>query len=87
VLHPVFGALLMLSAAEQVYGYALYKNGKYAQVAYPTEGYPADISGRSFHHGITCQGPAIQAPPPTALHEVACNNAVMGLMQGDSCRD
>lgn len=37
--------------ASKVYGYALYKNGTYAQVAYPTEGYSADVAGRSFHHG------------------------------------
>jgi hypothetical protein len=35
----------------QVYGYALYKNGKFACVKYPMEGYSADVAGRSFHHG------------------------------------
>jgi hypothetical protein len=35
----------------QVYGYALYKSGKYACVKYPMEGYSEDVAGRSFHHG------------------------------------
>lgn len=35
----------------KVYGYALYKNGRYACIKYPMEGYSADVAGRSFHHG------------------------------------
>ena len=35
----------------QVFGYALYKGGRYARVKYPTEGYSGDVAGRSFHHG------------------------------------
>jgi len=35
----------------QVYGYALYKNGRYACIKYPTEGYDVGMAGRSFHHG------------------------------------
>ncbi len=35
----------------QVFGYALYKNGHYACVKYPTAGFDGDVSGRSFHHG------------------------------------
>ena len=38
----------------QVYGYALIKNGRYAKVAYPMEGYSDDVAGRSFHHGQWC---------------------------------
>jgi squalene monooxygenase len=34
-----------------VYGYALYKNGRYACVKYPVEGHGPDVAGRSFHHG------------------------------------
>jgi len=37
--------------SQKVYGYALYKNGKYACVKYPMEGYSQDVAGRSFHHG------------------------------------
>ena len=35
----------------QVFGYALYKNGEFACVKYPMEGYAHDVAGRSFHHG------------------------------------
>eukprot|EP00878_Enallax_costatus_P016143 GHUV01016932.1.p1 GENE.GHUV01016932.1~~GHUV01016932.1.p1 ORF type:complete len:460 (+),score=146.21 GHUV01016932.1:221-1600(+) len=37
--------------AIKVRGYAILKDGRYAAVKYPTEGYSADIAGRSFHHG------------------------------------
>lgn len=37
--------------SQKVYGYALVKNNKPAVVKYPTEGYTADVAGRSFHHG------------------------------------
>jgi hypothetical protein len=36
---------------DQVFGYALYKNGRYASIKYPIEGYGLDVAGRSFHHG------------------------------------
>ena len=35
----------------QVLGYCIFKDGKEAKIGYPTEGFPADISGRSFHNG------------------------------------
>jgi squalene monooxygenase len=35
----------------KVHGYALFKNGGSAVVKYPTEGFSADVAGRSFHHG------------------------------------
>lgn len=35
----------------QVYGYCILKNGKEAKIGYPTKGFDADISGRSFHNG------------------------------------
>eukprot|EP00877_Chromochloris_zofingiensis_P011908 jgi/Chrzof1/6971/Cz02g06030.t1 len=37
--------------SQKVYGYALYKDGNYACVEYPMEGYSQDVAGRSFHHG------------------------------------
>lgn len=37
--------------SQQVYGYALYKEGKYAKLTYPLQDYSSDVSGRSFHHG------------------------------------
>ncbi|KAI3447935.1 hypothetical protein Pfo_004600 [Paulownia fortunei] len=37
--------------SQQVYGYALYKEGKYAKLTYPLQKFSSDVSGRSFHHG------------------------------------
>lgn len=37
--------------SQQVYGYTLYKEGKYAKLTYPLHGYSSDVTGRSFHHG------------------------------------
>ncbi|XP_043713414.1 squalene monooxygenase SE1-like isoform X2 [Telopea speciosissima] len=37
--------------AQQVFGYALYKDGKNTRLAYPLEKFHSDISGRSFHNG------------------------------------
>ncbi|KAL0365673.1 UNVERIFIED_CONTAM: Squalene monooxygenase SE1 [Sesamum angustifolium] len=37
--------------SQQVYGYALYKEGKYAKLTYPLQEFSSDVSGRSFHHG------------------------------------
>lgn len=37
--------------AQQVFGYALYKDGKHAKLSYPLENYRSDVSGRSFHNG------------------------------------
>jgi squalene monooxygenase len=37
--------------AQKVHGYCLYKEGREAKVAYPTEGMSDDVAGRSFHHG------------------------------------
>ncbi|KAL0383929.1 UNVERIFIED_CONTAM: Squalene monooxygenase SE1 [Sesamum radiatum] len=37
--------------SQQVYGYALYKEGKYAKLTYPLKEFSSDVSGRSFHHG------------------------------------
>lgn len=35
----------------QVYGYAMFKDGVEARVAYPTEGFSGEVAGRSFHNG------------------------------------
>ncbi|ESW32951.1 hypothetical protein PHAVU_001G031600 [Phaseolus vulgaris] len=37
--------------AQQVFGYALFKDGKHTRLAYPLEKFHSDISGRSFHNG------------------------------------
>ncbi|KAI8470182.1 MAG: SE-domain-containing protein [Monoraphidium minutum] len=37
--------------SQKVYGYALYKAGRYACIKYPMDGYSPDVAGRSFHHG------------------------------------
>jgi squalene monooxygenase len=37
--------------AQRVAGYAMFKGGEEAVVAYPTEGFAGDVAGRSFHHG------------------------------------
>ncbi|XP_073124406.1 squalene epoxidase 3-like [Henckelia pumila] len=37
--------------SQQVYGYVLYKEGKYAKLTYPLQEFSSDVSGRSFHHG------------------------------------
>ncbi|XP_027159298.1 squalene monooxygenase-like [Coffea eugenioides] len=37
--------------AQQVFGYALYKDGKDARLSYPLEEFDSDISGRGFHNG------------------------------------
>ncbi|KAG6414938.1 hypothetical protein SASPL_122317 [Salvia splendens] len=37
--------------AQQIFGYALYKDGKDTKLSYPLESFDADVSGRSFHNG------------------------------------
>ncbi|EEF40561.1 Squalene monooxygenase, putative [Ricinus communis] len=37
--------------AQQVFGYALYKNGRSTKLSYPLESFDSDVSGRSFHNG------------------------------------
>lgn len=37
--------------AINVHGYCMFKGGKEAKVAYPVEGYPFEVAGRSFHNG------------------------------------
>ena len=37
--------------AQQVFGYALYKDGKSTRLSYPLEKYGSEVSGRSFHNG------------------------------------
>lgn len=37
--------------AQNVYGYALYKDGKNARLSYPLEKFSSDVAGRSFHNG------------------------------------
>ncbi|KAJ4962314.1 hypothetical protein NE237_022253 [Protea cynaroides] len=37
--------------AQQVFGYALYMDGKNTKLTYPLEKFSSDVSGRSFHNG------------------------------------
>ncbi|XP_050212718.1 squalene monooxygenase SE1-like [Mercurialis annua] len=37
--------------AQRVFGYALFMNGKHAQLSYPLEDFNSDVAGRSFHNG------------------------------------
>ncbi|CAI9769181.1 unnamed protein product [Fraxinus pennsylvanica] len=37
--------------AQQVFGYALYMDGKSTKLSYPLEKFNSDVSGRSFHNG------------------------------------
>ncbi|KAG4140532.1 hypothetical protein ERO13_D06G024000v2 [Gossypium hirsutum] len=37
--------------AQQVFGYALFKDGKRTRLSYPLENFHSDVSGRSFHNG------------------------------------
>ncbi|ESW20305.1 hypothetical protein PHAVU_006G197900 [Phaseolus vulgaris] len=37
--------------SQQVFGYALYKDGKNTKLSYPLEKFDSDVSGRSFHNG------------------------------------
>ncbi|KAI9185385.1 hypothetical protein LWI28_006705 [Acer negundo] len=37
--------------SQQVYGYALYKDGKSTKLSYPLEGFKSEVAGRSFHNG------------------------------------
>jgi squalene monooxygenase len=37
--------------AQAVRGYALFKGGDQATIAYPTDGFSGDVAGRSFHNG------------------------------------
>ncbi|EOX97271.1 hypothetical protein QUC31_015774 [Theobroma cacao] len=37
--------------SQQVFGYALYKDGKNTRLSYPLEGFRSDVSGRGFHYG------------------------------------
>jgi squalene monooxygenase len=71
----------MLSS--QVHGYAMYKDGSYAQVKYPIEGYTEDVAGRSFHHGCFVQQLRHKAASqPTVTIRQAF---VRGLINGEGC--
>jgi hypothetical protein len=65
----------------QVHGYAIYKNGEYAAVRYPTEGYSADVAGRSFHHGRFVQKLRLRA---ATQQSITCREAtVRRLINGE----
>ncbi|XP_027354480.1 squalene monooxygenase-like isoform X2 [Abrus precatorius] len=37
--------------AQQVFGYALFKDGKHTRLSYPLDKFHSDVAGRSFHNG------------------------------------
>lgn len=37
--------------AQQIFGYAFYKDGKVAKLSYPLEKFDSHVSGKSFHNG------------------------------------
>lgn len=37
--------------AQNVYGYALYKDGRNTRLSYPLEKFSSDVAGRGFHNG------------------------------------
>ncbi|XP_056176592.1 squalene monooxygenase SE1-like [Syzygium oleosum] len=37
--------------AQEVFGYALFKDGKKTRIPYPLKNFRSDVAGRSFHHG------------------------------------
>ncbi|EEF40281.1 Squalene monooxygenase, putative [Ricinus communis] len=37
--------------AQQVFGYAIFKDGKSTKLSYPLDGFQTNVSGRSFHNG------------------------------------
>lgn len=49
----------------QVQGYCMFKDGREAKVAYPTDGMGDDVAGRSFHHGRCEAGRWLRMLPPT----------------------
>lgn len=64
----------------QVYGYALFKAGKWAGVEYPKEGFAEDVAGRSFHHGRFVQRlrMAAAAMPSVTMREGFVRRLVNG---------
>ncbi|KAL2346509.1 hypothetical protein Fmac_000509 [Flemingia macrophylla] len=37
--------------AQQVFGYALFKDGQHTRLSYPLDKFHSDVAGRSFHNG------------------------------------
>ncbi|WIA08305.1 hypothetical protein OEZ85_007748 [Tetradesmus obliquus] len=68
----------------KVHGYAIYKDGKYAAVRYPTEGYSADVAGRSFHHGRFVQKLRLRA---ASQQSVTCREATVRKLINDVGED
>ncbi|KAL2459991.1 Squalene epoxidase 1 [Abeliophyllum distichum] len=73
--------------SQQVYGYALYKEGRYARLSYPLEEFNSDVSGRSFHHGRFIQRlreksaslPNVKMEQGTVTSLVEENGTVLGV--------
>ena len=63
----------------QVYGYAMFKDGREARVAYPTEGFSGDVAGRAFHNGRFVQRlRAAAAAVPTVTVRQATVRSLVG---------
>jgi len=67
--------------AQRVVGYAMFKGGRNATVAYPTEGFSGDVAGRSFHNGRFVQRlrEAAAAAPGVTVRQ----GTVRGLVDGE----
>ncbi|RZC15057.1 Squalene monooxygenase isoform C [Glycine soja] len=56
--------------AQQVFGYALFKDGKHTRLSYPLEKFHSDVAGRSFHNGRFIQRMREKA---ASLPNYSCN--------------
>ncbi|XP_056167755.1 squalene monooxygenase SE1-like [Syzygium oleosum] len=73
--------------AQQVFGYALFKDGRNARLSYPLEMFDSDVSGRSFHNGRFIQKmrekaaalPNVQLEQGTVTSLLEDNGTVKGI--------
>ncbi|XVE48652.1 hypothetical protein DITRI_Ditri01bG0019300 [Diplodiscus trichospermus] len=72
--------------SQQVFGYALYKDGQNTKLSYPLEGFPSDVSGRGFHYGRFIQKMRAKAAslPNVILEQgtVTCLMEEKGIIKG-----
>lgn len=73
--------------AQQVFGYALFKDGRNTRLSYPLEMFSSDVSGRSFHNGRFIQKmrekaatlPNVQLEQGTVTSLLEDNGTVKGI--------
>ncbi|XP_051132629.1 squalene monooxygenase SE1-like isoform X2 [Andrographis paniculata] len=72
--------------AQQVLGFAFYKDGKNVKIPYPLDNFPSDVSGRSFHNGRFIQNMRHKAStlPNVRLEQGAVTSLVSekGIIRG-----